>query len=1287
MFRAVTSAGAMLDMLAEAWISRFEASPATACRELCAVLFNAAGVADTSLPAMLDASTDVGEALDQALAGSAAPGAAFLAGKTIKQRETKEQFCEFWRLWATHAAVCMTLVPAGSADAQDVPVLWLVVGWLADLSSASARAVRQAATLASMAVGAAVAARCAELASVAAVGSTQPGAPGKRARAAGADTAQTASALQETREVLDDIFTLVFMHRYRDVHAPIRAEALEGLAGWLGQWPGELLSNRYLKYTGWMLSDRDAHVRQAAVDALASVLRMAGGAIAPKLQDLMLKFRARLHDMACRDVNAHVAAGALGVLSAAAAVGLGDPADVGAAELAMVNAAEHEVRAAAAELVVASSAAFSDAYISELVDEEGLSEEAAASRAVQDRLLTLVDISERLISGQPVNPDAELSEDAALALAAAEQLHSANAVMFLVVDAFYSVARARAALLKFSELGAFLLSIGTSAGEPEQDDPLALVLTPAQLALAATMLHAAVQAAAGQSQVVQPGSAAKPADPASRVQRALVHRMTVELMPVLPSLMQKFKAARAPAAAAAVLQCVPYLDFDACDKAQEGAFEWLGDAVVGALTSWQHDGVLQAAAVALSALSCGKPGTTHAMAVQGANIARQALKRLADGLAAGSSASAEAGEAAGTKRGRGEQGEAGSAESSPTKPPALSVVGATQTAQALAALRAVAAHMDVVSFAPSLLGVSDGGDLGSALASAVAAAKSRLAVATLQWLPVPGNAFAVPLAGLAASAPAPSKATCIASHNAGEVRNTLDLLAQCLLWALNKVLARPSMIQSALRKLHPRLYEDVDAGTDEERAPPAVVRAARTVLDLRDVIMTLAAHAIAVVVPDTSMASDAWAVAANYTRACQVAGLHALADLLTALPASLRGTDAGLLQAMLPAHTLQMLADVARELLNAGPTALAKAGYYMLPAAVASSPEVLDLAARRAVLRNVLAVPLCRLLLAAAAGAALEVSSLVQAGASAAASATTRTAVIRKGAMLPDAAGLLVDTLAGLAIAADLGPAPESEAEGAGAELGVSKPLLRLLKTHDPERCCSAQLDSLCLLLAGVRDAEAAAADAYESRQGTEADIEAALDAAEAAVSAAHAHLVGSAKAFVHAMGVGKATGLALVAQLRMLQRASRIGMDDVRNFSLFGALQQFIGRIRASDCAVLLQDLEDHLSKRPAAEQKLTQEARAVIAQSGVHGIEDVQLMAFAPLAEMLHALDVRAKPRKAGPSKRSSKGSLHASHASGIATPPRVGRGGVDDDEAELSEDEHDGLNTPNLRTPELS
>jgi len=90
----------------------------------------------------------------------------------------------------------------------------------------------------------------------------------------------TVTALERSHEeleqlVMQTIIPGVFIKRYRDSNPYIRATCLDSLLQMMLKRPDWLLRDTYLKYFGWMMSDKDATVRKTALRALSGFFKVA----------------------------------------------------------------------------------------------------------------------------------------------------------------------------------------------------------------------------------------------------------------------------------------------------------------------------------------------------------------------------------------------------------------------------------------------------------------------------------------------------------------------------------------------------------------------------------------------------------------------------------------------------------------------------------------------------------------------------------------------------------------------------------------------------------------------------------------------------------------------------------------------------------------------------------------------------------------------------------------------------------------------------------------------------
>lgn len=121
-----------------------------------------------------------------------------------------------------------------------------------------------------------------------------------------------------------DCFEVVFVHRYRDIDARIRAESVEALGSWIWVLPTVFMEPEYLRYLGWLLSDISAPTRQEVLKQLTRVFKRD----AAKLGHFIDRFRPRLMEMATQDLDVSVRVQAINVIEALSENGMLEPDEV-----------------------------------------------------------------------------------------------------------------------------------------------------------------------------------------------------------------------------------------------------------------------------------------------------------------------------------------------------------------------------------------------------------------------------------------------------------------------------------------------------------------------------------------------------------------------------------------------------------------------------------------------------------------------------------------------------------------------------------------------------------------------------------------------------------------------------------------------------------------------------------------------------------------------------------------------------------------------------------------------
>ncbi|KAI9801615.1 MAG: hypothetical protein M1825_003294 [Sarcosagium campestre] len=125
---------------------------------------------------------------------------------------------------------------------------------------------------------------------------------------------------------LQDIYDTVFVNRYRDVDPRIRSDCVHALGHWILTLPDVFFDEQYLRYLGWILFDPSASTRLEVIKQLQRLFKNQDNVAG--LQSFTEKFRSRLVEMAARDSEANIRAGAVDLLDSIRATGLLEPDDI-----------------------------------------------------------------------------------------------------------------------------------------------------------------------------------------------------------------------------------------------------------------------------------------------------------------------------------------------------------------------------------------------------------------------------------------------------------------------------------------------------------------------------------------------------------------------------------------------------------------------------------------------------------------------------------------------------------------------------------------------------------------------------------------------------------------------------------------------------------------------------------------------------------------------------------------------------------------------------------------------
>ncbi|KAF8314489.1 hypothetical protein DL93DRAFT_2097241 [Clavulina sp. PMI_390] len=204
--------------------------------------------------------------------------------------------------------------------------------WIVAMSSAHLRSFRHTATVVALEIETALCTIAAAIEKDAETVGRQKDAERKKRKGSGgvserektlnAKAAEIKGRKTKISEYLQDFFDGVFVHRYRDADAGIRADCVREMGQWLRRHPSHFLEGNYLRYVGWVLSDTNTNVRLEAVKSLQSLYAKPEYLIT--IQHFTERFKPRLIAIATSDTDLAVRVAVIHVLRAIDAASLLD---------------------------------------------------------------------------------------------------------------------------------------------------------------------------------------------------------------------------------------------------------------------------------------------------------------------------------------------------------------------------------------------------------------------------------------------------------------------------------------------------------------------------------------------------------------------------------------------------------------------------------------------------------------------------------------------------------------------------------------------------------------------------------------------------------------------------------------------------------------------------------------------------------------------------------------------------------------------------------------------------
>lgn len=125
------------------------------------------------------------------------------------------------------------------------------------------------------------------------------------------------------RDILDQIITLSFVHRFKDVDNHIRSLSMKHLSVWIQNYPEYFMKVTFLKYYGWLLSDSSPEVRSQVLKILPDLISKQHSKMINNsaVRQFFERFKERILEMALKDEVLDVRMHAVNVLIEVAALG------------------------------------------------------------------------------------------------------------------------------------------------------------------------------------------------------------------------------------------------------------------------------------------------------------------------------------------------------------------------------------------------------------------------------------------------------------------------------------------------------------------------------------------------------------------------------------------------------------------------------------------------------------------------------------------------------------------------------------------------------------------------------------------------------------------------------------------------------------------------------------------------------------------------------------------------------------------------------------------------------
>ncbi|KAK1937725.1 Cohesin subunit SA-3 [Phytophthora citrophthora] len=357
LFEALKSGKVSLENLVGEWRDRFEENGEKATREVLDLVLQACGGSGQYVPEsepldQLDMSDLVDHVVDDL---ERANGVYPIMSRGRGMGKFQRTFEEFWEAFVKECYESEILFTSDVASN--------FIDWLTTLSSSELRPIRHTATVAVLALSNSMVRTAVGISEQLAVATRQLNAETKSPNST-PDSQKSLnmrkvvllkdnktlyeSRLQQVLKLVDVIFTGVVVHRYRDVMPEIRVATMQCLGHWIITLPDHFLKDNFLKYLGWLLSDKSAAVRVEVVQILCELY---GKDSHDKLELFTSRFLPRYLEL-CNDVDEGVVEECIHLLIAVDKHNLiSSDIELQPVEKLVFDAEHENIRKAAAEFV------------------------------------------------------------------------------------------------------------------------------------------------------------------------------------------------------------------------------------------------------------------------------------------------------------------------------------------------------------------------------------------------------------------------------------------------------------------------------------------------------------------------------------------------------------------------------------------------------------------------------------------------------------------------------------------------------------------------------------------------------------------------------------------------------------------------------------------------------------------------------------------------------------------------------------------------------------------------